>query len=116
MKRITIGRASDNDIVYDVQSISNHHADVVVSNGRVTITDHSTNGTWINGKPLYRKVVHSTNTTDMYPFIYVGENLDMLFIESGYLYRPSDNLYRGLDYRQCYKHGNSIQIGKGDSG
>ena len=53
MKRITIGRASDNDIVYDVQSISNHHADVVVSNGRVTITDHSTNGTWINGRKLH---------------------------------------------------------------
>ncbi len=37
MKRITIGRASDNDIAFDVQSISNHHADVVVSNdSRIT--------------------------------------------------------------------------------
>ena len=52
MKRITIGRASDNDIVYDVQSISNHHADVVVSNGRVTITDHSTNGTMDKWKKI----------------------------------------------------------------
>ena len=53
MKRITIGRASNNDIIFDAQSISNHHADVVISNGRVTITDHSTNGTWINGKKLH---------------------------------------------------------------
>ena len=53
MKRITIGRASDNDIIFDAQSISNHHADVVISNGRITITDHSTNGTWINGRKLH---------------------------------------------------------------
>ena len=31
MKRITIGRASDNDIIFDAQSISYHHADVVIS-------------------------------------------------------------------------------------
>ena len=53
MKRITVGRASDNDIIFDVQSISNYHADVVISNDRVTITDHSTNGTWVNGKKLH---------------------------------------------------------------
>lgn len=53
MKRISIGRASNNDYVFDMPSISNYHADIIIDNGIVTITDHSTNGTWINGRKLH---------------------------------------------------------------
>lgn len=53
MKRITIGRAADNDIVYNNSSVSGYHAYILINNGHVTLTDHSTNGTWINGKKLH---------------------------------------------------------------
>jgi pSer/pThr/pTyr-binding forkhead associated (FHA) protein len=47
---ITLGRVSDNDIHVDDGSISSHHAEIVVRNGRVTVKDlGSTNGTTING-------------------------------------------------------------------
>lgn len=49
MKRVKIGRAFDNDLVFDSLLISNYHAEVVENNGKVVYTDHSTNGTMING-------------------------------------------------------------------
>lgn len=53
MKRITIGRASDNDVVYNESSISSYHADISLNGGRIILTDHSTNGTWVNGRKLH---------------------------------------------------------------
>ena len=51
-RRITIGRGENNDICiperYD--TVSNHHADIeVMENGSLSIVDHSSNGTIING-------------------------------------------------------------------
>ncbi len=51
--RITIGRTPDNDIVYNEPSVSSHHADITFNGEYVLITDHSTNGTWINGRKLH---------------------------------------------------------------
>lgn len=47
---VTFGRVADNDIQVDDSSISSHHAEIIVRNGRVIIKDlGSTNGTTING-------------------------------------------------------------------
>lgn len=53
MKKITIGRASDNDIVLNVSSISSHHADMELDRGRIILTDHSMNGTRVNGQLIH---------------------------------------------------------------
>lgn len=53
MMRITIGRAPDNDIVYNEPSVSGHHAEITFNGEYILITDHSTNGTWINGRKLH---------------------------------------------------------------
>ena len=53
MKKITIGRALDNDIVLNVSSISSHHADMELDRGRIILTDHSMNGTRVNGKQIH---------------------------------------------------------------
>ena len=56
MRKITIGRASDNTIVFSSPTISGHHADVLVfDDGRVVYTDHSSNGTWVNGSRLHNE-------------------------------------------------------------
>lgn len=53
MKTVRIGRNPDNDIVYNVQTISGNHADInIYDDGQMQIIDHSTNGTWINGSML----------------------------------------------------------------
>jgi hypothetical protein len=51
MKTIKIGRAADNDIVLQSPTVSSHHATVTINenNGEIIFSDHSTNGTWING-------------------------------------------------------------------
>lgn len=57
MKTIRVGRNSDNDIVYYDMSVSGSHAEItLMDDGRVLITDHSTNGTLVNGSLLH----HST--------------------------------------------------------
>ena len=54
MKKITIGRNADNDVVILDQSVSGYHADLeILDNGEMTFTDHSTNGTMVNGNHLH---------------------------------------------------------------
>ena len=53
MEKITIGRAADNDIIFKEPKISNRHATINLMGNSVQITDHSTNGTYINGKKLH---------------------------------------------------------------
>lgn len=54
MKKITIGRNSDNDIVISDQSVSGYHADLEIrDNGEMIFIDHSTNGTMVNGNHLH---------------------------------------------------------------
>ena len=61
MNRITIGRAPDNDIVFNEPSISSHHAEITSNGEYITCTDHSTNGTWMNGKRLHNASCHIHN-------------------------------------------------------
>lgn len=55
MKTITIGRASDSTIVVDndLTKVSHTHAELTLNNGMLTFTDHSTNGSYINGQLLH---------------------------------------------------------------
>jgi pSer/pThr/pTyr-binding forkhead associated (FHA) protein len=58
MKTIKIGRSADNDIVLDkYPTVSGHHATITIDreNGEVFFTDHSTNGSWINGQNVSNK-------------------------------------------------------------
>lgn len=50
MKKITIGRASENDIIIDNPTVSGYHAEIVIKDdGAITLTDYSRNGTSVNG-------------------------------------------------------------------
>lgn len=50
---LRIGRALDNDLVLDHDSVSRHHAEVRRDQGRFYVTDlGSTNGTRVNGQPV----------------------------------------------------------------
>lgn len=57
---ITIGRASDNSLVVSQQfdTVSNRHADLCFDDdGRLTFTDHSSNGSIINGREIRNQTV-----------------------------------------------------------
>lgn len=61
MKKITIGRNADNDIVIPEQSVSGNHADLILNDdGSILYIDHSTNGTMINGNHLLKGERHLT--------------------------------------------------------
>lgn len=54
MRQIKIGRNQDNDLVFPSSVVSGYHADITIQdNGLVVYTDHSTNGTVINGLKLH---------------------------------------------------------------
>ena len=51
--RLTIGRASDNDLVLEDDIISSHHCQLTRDGEGYTLTDlDSTNGTFLNGQPV----------------------------------------------------------------
>lgn len=59
MKQYRIGRNHDNDIVLNYPQVSGNHADIIVGdNGLITLTDHSTNGTYVNGQKIYNQSVN----------------------------------------------------------
>lgn len=60
--RITIGRDSHNDIRIDERwdTVSNLHGEISYENGKMTFTDHSSNGTVINGQKIHN------NSVDIY--------------------------------------------------
>jgi pSer/pThr/pTyr-binding forkhead associated (FHA) protein len=50
---VTMGRASDNTVVFDSSRVSRHHAQIRFSESGVVIEDlGSTNGTWLNDRQL----------------------------------------------------------------
>lgn len=53
MKQITIGRKSDNDVVYNNTKVSGHHCRCYEVGGHCYIEDtHSTNGVFVNGERI----------------------------------------------------------------
>ena len=66
MKKITIGRNADNDIVITDQSVSGYHADIEIQdNGVMLFIDHSTNGTMVNGNHLHQDFCRVFGTDDI---------------------------------------------------
>ena len=53
MKKITLGRLPNNDIVFTPMSVSRMHADLICDNGSYQLIDHSTTGTVVNGYPVH---------------------------------------------------------------
>ena len=49
-KRILIGRTAENDLVFDENFVSRHHAYIEQEGNSYFITDTSTNGTYVNGR------------------------------------------------------------------
>lgn len=46
-RRVTIGRAEDSDIIIDSDYVSRHHATIKICYGKISIEDHSVNGTYV---------------------------------------------------------------------
>ena len=56
---VKVGRGEDNDIVVSDPWLSELHCSIRQENGGFLISDHSRNGTWVNGeKVLERKIAH----------------------------------------------------------
>lgn len=52
-ERTTVGRMDDNNVAIPESSISGHHCEILLRDGKVTVKDlNSTNGTFINDKPV----------------------------------------------------------------
>lgn len=48
--KLTVGRLGENDVRLDEGSVSSHHAEIVIRDGRAALIDKdSTNGTFLNG-------------------------------------------------------------------
>jgi hypothetical protein len=55
---VTIGRLPDNAVIIDNPAVSGHHARVFRDGERVVLEDlRSTNGTFVNGRPVTRQVL-----------------------------------------------------------
>jgi pSer/pThr/pTyr-binding forkhead associated (FHA) protein len=55
---VTIGRLPDNAVIIDNPAVSGHHARVYLDGNQVIVEDlHSTNGTFVNGRPITRQVL-----------------------------------------------------------
>jgi pSer/pThr/pTyr-binding forkhead associated (FHA) protein len=57
---LTIGRAPDNAVIIDNPAVSGHHARVFSEGGAMILEDlNSTNGTFVNGQHITRRVLRS---------------------------------------------------------
>ena len=66
MKKITIGRNADNDIVIADQSVSGYHAEIEIhEDGIMKFVDHSTNGTMVNGNHLHNDFCNVSGIDDI---------------------------------------------------
>lgn len=72
MRVITVGRASDNDVVIQDPKVSRHHAQIVQQNdGCIYLIDlESSNGTFVNGNRIYgRHYLHIGDSVKVYHHI-----------------------------------------------
>lgn len=66
MEKITFGRLSDNDIVFDDQSVSRHHGYILVEGNKVYVVDNdSLNGIFVNGQRIQGKALLSNGDVVM---------------------------------------------------
>ncbi len=56
-EHIRIGREGGNELVLPYMEVSRYHAELTVNDRAVTITDRSTNGTFVNGERVFGKQV-----------------------------------------------------------
>jgi len=56
MKQITIGRNTNSNIVVDstYNTVSSNHATIIEDNGRIIFKDHSSNGSYVNGRLVHQ--------------------------------------------------------------
>ena len=60
---VRVGRALDNDVVLDHESVSRYHAELRRHGDQVTIVDlGSTNGTRVAGRPVQARILHGGET------------------------------------------------------
>jgi pSer/pThr/pTyr-binding forkhead associated (FHA) protein len=75
--RLTIGRAFDNDVMVDDESVSRHHAYLTIAGGQIRVTDlDSTNGTFVNGRRVIATYALPLLTSDE---IQVGETMFRIY-------------------------------------
>ncbi len=71
MTKITIGRDTSNDVVFEnISTISNFHSEIIIdeSGNNITYTDHSSNGSWINNQKIQNtSVIISRNDKIVLP-------------------------------------------------
>ncbi|HPF59193.1 MAG TPA: FHA domain-containing protein [Candidatus Competibacteraceae bacterium] len=62
-----LGRAPDNNICFDNDSVSNYHAEIYyLPDGSFQICDlNSTNGTWINGKRIQSQMLGNGDVVEL---------------------------------------------------
>lgn len=65
-ERTTVGRRPYNDVVIDNLAVSGEHAVIVMSGDDVELQDlGSTNGTYVNGKPIKRQLLRNGDVVEM---------------------------------------------------
>jgi len=77
---LTIGRAEDNDIVLDDETISRHHARLVIEPGigspQVYIQDTaSINGVFVNGERIVRQLLHDEDRITVGDIVFAFKQL-----------------------------------------
>ena len=82
IKQYSIGRSDDSQIKIqdNSQKVSRNHATLkVLDNGKIFITDHSSNGTFVNGVKISQSVDYPVKRGDSISFAHVAElNWDLI--------------------------------------
>jgi pSer/pThr/pTyr-binding forkhead associated (FHA) protein len=71
-----LGRHLDNDVVFNEEFLSRHHAEVVNEDGRYVLYDkESTSGTFVNGRKIERCVLNSGDLISL-------ANMNIMFVDN----------------------------------
>ena len=93
--RITVGRLEDNDIRVTYPVISGHHFQILMEAGTVHVEDlHSTNGLYLNGKPISKAIMKSGDVLSILTFRFVLENGILYFENIGSSITIADRVYK----------------------
>ncbi len=93
--RITVGRAGDNDIRVTYPVISGHHFQILLEAGTVHVEDlRSTNGLYLNGKPISKAIMKSGDVLSILTFRFVLENGILYFENIGSSVAIADRVYK----------------------